>query len=231
MRKNSILNKAYIYIPLLLPLLLVFTYLCLTGLGLIFSRQKEYKDVKKYKIYIATGGIHADFILPYKSKIINWSNYIRLDDFKNLRFIPKYIQVGWGERGFYLDMKELKNLTIPVAIRAALLPSASLMHVTYYNRLPSEYYNMKQVEISEKQYKELVEHIKSGFRTGNNGVNLIPNEGYYNYNWMVDNFYEGNGDYHLFNTCNMWTADGMYKAGIKTSIFTPFKYGVSRFLK
>lgn len=227
--KNKFL-KIIIYFILLI-LTLKFLYFSAVGLGLFISKQKEFKGEKKYKIYITTGRIHVDFILPYSTDVIRWDNFIHLSDFQNLRFLPKYIQLGWGEKGFYLDMVELENLTIPIAFRAALLPSESLMHVTYHGELPSKWYQLKEVMITKEQYLALIKYLKSGFQLKSERPIIVPGKEYYKKGLMVDNFYEGTGSYHLFNTCNMWTTRGMYEAGLKTSIFSPFKYGVSRFLE
>lgn len=219
-------------IKYLIVFLLAFVsiYFIATGVGLFISHKKEYVGEKKYKIYMATGRIHTDFILPYNSDLIRWSDFINLADFKKLRFMPKYIQLGWGERGFYLEMMELENLTLPIAFRAAFMPSQSLMHVTYHGELPFRWYELKEVKLTKKQYETLISYLRRGFQLKDGKPIIVPNKGYYQEKLIIDNFYEGVGSYHLFNTCNMWTARGMYEAGIETSVFTPLKYGVSKFI-
>lgn len=217
--------------PFLILLTAVLIYTALVGLGYIFSRGSDSANKKEVTIYIATGQIHSDFIFPIRNSVYDWSKFINYADFENLRFLPKYIQLGWGDRGFYLDMQTLDNLTFDVAFKAAMIPTDSLMHVTYFKVLPDRLYDIKKVYISKKQYKVLIEYIKKGFQYKDGSPKLIPNKGYYNYPEFVDNFYEGEGYYHLFHTCNMWTSNGMAKAGIPTSIFTPFKYNVTKFLE
>lgn len=207
-----------------------FLYFLAVLIGLFVSTETKFKGEKKYTVYIATGDIHVDFILPFKTDILQWNNFINLREYKKLKFFPKYIQLGWGERAFYLDMIYLKNLTIEMALKAALFPTPTLMHVTLYSGLPKNIYRLKEVKLTQEQYEILVSYIKSSFKYNEDKIISVPDRGYYNYYDMKDNFYEGTGSYHLFNTCNMWTVEGMRKAGLKSSIFSPFKYGVDRFL-
>lgn len=227
--RQNLLFKVIIKI-LIVVLVFIILYLSSAALGLMISHKKEFKGDKKYKIYIATGSIHADFILPTKSDLINWDDFIKLSDFKSFNSEPKYIQLGWGERDFYLKMRKMSNLTTKVALRAVLVPSPSLMHITYHSELPSTYYELKEVLLTKEQYETLINYLKSGFKFVKNAPILVPNQGYYNYPEMKDNFYEGQGSYHMFQTCNMWTTEGMYQSGIRASIFSPFKYGVAKFI-
>lgn len=208
----------------------VIIYFLFVLCGLYISKKKNLTSNKDYKVYIAVGDIHVDFILPIQSKVIDWSNTVDKNDFTNMIFEPKYIQIGWGDRSFYLKMRHLRDLTVPVAVSAVLFPTPSLMHITYYRDLPKHYYELKPVWLSREQYVILRDYLLKGFKLKDGKPVLVPDEGYYSNNNYVDNFYEGNGKYHLFNTCNMWTAEGMYQAGMKTSIFTPFKYGVAKFI-
>ena len=46
-----------------------------------------------------------------------------------------------------------------------------------------------------------------------------------------DFFYQGNGSYTGFKTCNTWVNQSMKKAKIKTAIWTPFSFGVLQYIK
>jgi 3-dehydroquinate synthetase len=41
-----------------------------------------------------------------------------------------------------------------------------------------------------------------------------------------DAFYEANGNYHLFHTCNTWANNGLKAAHQKAAIWTPFESGI-----
>jgi len=220
-------RKYYLFSPVILLFIFIIGYFTMAGIGLFISTDKEFPGVKKHTIYMATGEIHSDFVFPFNSDVYNWEELLPLKDYPKIYLLPKLVQIGWGDKGFYLEMGNIRNLTSKLALNAAFLPSTSVMHVIYYQSLPETYYHYKKVEITTEQYQILIKHILSGFQlTGNQRPILLPSKGYYD----NDNFYQGKGSYHLFNTCNMWTNRGMKKAGIKTSIWTPFKYGVAKFL-
>lgn len=213
-------------ICLLVALLPFAGYFGMAGLGLIFSTKTDFKGERKWPIYIATGQIHADFILPVKNELFDWGDFLNLENFPAKNRNDRFIQMGWGDRGFYLDMVELENLTLKTAIEAALLPSETLMHVTLHQNIPP-YYRIKKVLLTKRQYQVLVNYLMDGFKRRRGRPVLVPGRGYYG----NDNFYAGEGSYHLFNTCNLWTTRGMRRAGIRTSIFSPFKYGVDKFIE
>jgi uncharacterized protein (TIGR02117 family) len=91
------------------------------------------------------------------------------------------------------------------------------MHVTLCTRegIPKD---ARSVRISAAQYQRLLEQIESGFRRRADGsIILIPHVSYS----PADAFFEGEGSYHCFNTCNCWTGRTLRAAGIRAGWFTP----------
>lgn len=107
------------------------------------------------------------------------------------------------------------------------LPSETAMHVQYLENTPVLSPDCKEKFISSENYKALVEYIRTSFSiNSDNQVDLIPERGY----WSNDNFYEANGSYHLFNTCNAWTNGALKVAGVKTALLALFQDGIMRHL-
>ena len=91
------------------------------------------------------------------------------------------------------------------------------MHVTLCTAegIPND---ARSVKISAAQYQRLIEFIKDGFRRQADGsMILIPNAAY----GPNDAFFEAEGRYHCFNTCNCWTGRALQAAGIRTGWYTP----------
>lgn len=186
--------------------------------GMIFSCG-EVDGKKEITVYIRSNGVHTDICMPTVSDQVNWFNLFDLKDYKDQNQ-RAYIAIGWGDKGFFLDTPTWGELKASTAIKAVFLPSPTAMHVEFLDE-PSENESMRKVQISKQAYRNLVTFVKSSFYAKNKLPILIPDHGY----WPTDNFYEAKGNYHLFNTCNVWTNDAMKSASIPTSIFSVFPEG------
>lgn len=134
----------------------------------------------------------------------------------------EYINIGWGDKGFFLDTPQWSKLKVSTAINAAFLPSATAMHVTYSSK-PIASRTCLAVYLSKKEYSKLTHFIQTTFQLIDNCPILIKGKGYS----PADNFYEANGSYHMFQTCNSWTNSALKKANIPTSIYAFFPNGVT----
>ena len=175
------------------------------------------------EIYITTNGVHADFTVPVATPLIDWRNQLPLQDYKAADESFQYIAFGWGDKGFYLKTPQWKDLTLSTAVNAILLPSPTAMHVTYFRRAPTVGEDSRLIYLTPEQYQQLVQYILESFEKSEQGsLLLIRDAGYSTY----DNFYEANGSYSLFYTCNNWVNQGLREIGIKTSLWTPFDWGI-----
>ncbi len=174
-------------------------------------------------VYITTNGVHADFTLPVVTPAVDWRELMLLEDYRGANPSFQYIAFGWGDKGFYLQTPQWKDLTLSTAVHALLLPSPTAMHVTYLRHPPPPGADSRKLYLSQAQYQQLVAYILAGFSKGEkNGLILIDHAGYTTY----DNFYEANGSYSLLYTCNNWVNEGLKKIGIKTAVWSPFDKGI-----
>lgn len=105
-------------------------------------------------------------------------------------------------------------------MQAIFWPTESVMHVVAVPKRAEDYFANSDVKtfcLHEGQYARLVSFIENSFKKDKNG-NIIPLK-----NGIYGNsqFYKGEGDYYLMNTCNKWTAKGLSSAGM--TISTTFK--------
>lgn len=178
-------------------------------------------------LYVLSNGIHTDFVVPTSNEAIDWRTFIDPEAFPARVHEAPYIGFGWGDKGFYLDTPTWAELKASTALRAVFLPSPTAMHVTYYTRAPQTGENCRRVTISEAQYQQLIQYIRSSFETNSNNVRLIPDSGY----TSRDNFYEALGNYHLFYTCNSWVNQGLKRIEVRTAVWSPFDKGILYQLK
>ncbi len=186
----------------------------------------ELEENGSVSIYVKSNGVHTDICIPTESAIIDWKTIIPIEHFPN-NITFEYISMGWGDKGFFLDTPEWSDLTFTTAVNAAFLPSPTAMHVEYLETIPKVSDNMCLVRINESNYHNLVGYVKESFVLKNEQAIIIPDKGY----WKIDNFYEAQGNYHLFKTCNSWVNRGLKLAGVKTGLFALSSDGVMRHLK
>lgn len=178
------------------------------------------------EIYVKSNGVHTDLCLPVENAQFNWKTMVNPVDFPHVKN-PQFMAVGWGDKGFFLDTPTWNDLTFKTAFTAAFLPSETAMHVAYLENKPTENENCARVFLTKAHYEKLIVFVKNSFKTTDNNVILIPNKGYN----KTDNFYEANGNYHLFKTCNAWTNNALKIVNIRTGLYALSAEGIMRHLR
>jgi len=184
---------------------------------------KEAVSSKDVSIYILTNGVHTDLVLPVKNEIIDWSTDIKYKNTPSQDSLVNFLAMGWGDKGFYLETPTWADLKASTAFKAAFSLSTSAIHATFHKEM-KEGDDCKKIELSREQYTRLVKYIKASFKTDPSGKAInIETTANYNQN---DAFYEANGSYNLFHTCNTWANNGLKSCGQKASFWTPFDTGI-----
>lgn len=213
----------FIWMTVVLKVLMVFQVaLILTSIYFFLSIILSFSPVTtplpdcvpEKEIYISTNGIHADIIIP--------AHELDSDFLLQIQPLPatQFIAFGYGDKNFYIKTPEWKDLTFSVAFRALFLKSETSMHVTYYQWKAR---NWKSVKLCHQQLRTLIVYIESTFRYDQQGQLLkMEFEGYNKY----DRFFEAEGNFSLFTTCNTWVNAGFKESEIRTAVWTPFDLGV-----
>lgn len=170
-------------------------------------------------IYIKTNGVHTDIVLPVRTEQIDWSKLIKYDHINSTSTTYNYIAIGWGDRGFYLETPTWAELKFSTAFKATTGLGTTAIHTTYYSTM-RENTNCRKIMISREQYTRFISHIKSSFQKDEKG-DFIFIETNANYG-DTDAFYEGNGSYSLFKTCNSWANETLKVGGQKACLWTAF---------
>lgn len=201
-------------------LLMVIVYFLFAVLLSVIPVNRHQEMNKGVEIYIRSNGVHLEIVLPLKTEVKDWSEEIWIN--KEITGRARYISFGWGDRNFYIKTPEWSDLTISTAFKALFLRSSSAMHVDYYTELHTGT-SCKHIFISNAQYRQIVKFVDAAFqRDKHHNLIRIENLNYSQY----DCFYEANGIYHLFFTCNTWTNRCLKKAGLKACFWTPFDKGI-----
>jgi uncharacterized protein (TIGR02117 family) len=200
------------------PLTIIVVYLLmaviLTWIPANIFQQETNSDIT---IYVKSNGVHTDLVVPVNSEYHHWNTFIDSSLFQNPS--AKYLSIGWGDKGFYLNTPEWSDLKLSTAFNAAFWLSSSAMHVST-TRTPVIGEKCKAISISKEQYKTLVDFIQNRFEKNKEGK-IIPIHGHH-YSGSDDYFFEAEGTYSFLYTCNCWSNEGLKVAGVKTALWAPF---------
>lgn len=219
----------------ILKVLTFLVYACLAivgfvvlyiGVGYLLAKIPVNKDnlgtSHGIDIYILTNGVHTDLVLPIKSIHIDWSKEVKFENIPSKDTLMNYLAFGWGDKGFYLETPSWSELKFSVGFKAMFYLSTSAMHTTFYKEMKVGN-TCKKITINDADYLNLVNYIKSSFQTNSAGEFInIKNHSY----GPNDSFYEANGVYNLFHTCNSWANDGLKVCGLRACLWTPFDKGI-----
>jgi len=154
-------------------------------------------------IYIVNHGWHTGIVYPRK-KLLEL-----IPDLTDRFPSGDYLEIGWGNKDFY----QAKEITVGLTLRAILWPSDSVVHLVSvphnpYTSFPNS--DIRSICLTQIQFESLGRFLVRSFLR-DKGENIIATrQGIYG----DSQFYVGAGRYHLFNTCNSWTATGLQNAGL-----------------
>ena len=191
-------------------LLIVLLIAANLGISLIKCFATEIDKFAGNEVYVVNHGWHTGFVLPASDiqKVI--------PELKNRFGDAPYIEFGWGDNEFY----QAEEITSGITLKAIFLPTDSVVHAVAVTRKADKYFKHSEVEkfcLEDPEFKSLVKFITNSFYRDESGNILKLNHGIYG----DSQFYKAKGDFHIFNTCNKWTAKGLESAGMNIS--TTFK--------
>ena len=191
-------------------------YILISLVGSLIPINKDFSQPSSgIEIYVASNGVHTDFVVPIKNEIHDWNNFIREDEFDRYWNYATHLAFGWGDQGFYIKTPEWKDLRPGTALNAVLIPTPSAMHDSLWNQ-PEEDKLTKKICVTEDQYRILVSYIARSFRQDESGNPIKIADGYGQY----DLFFDGENTFHMFDACNTWTNDGLKETGVRACWWT-----------
>ena len=182
----------------------------------------EVSNKKGIEIFMKSDGIHTDFVFPVYSKYTNWTKIVQLKNITSKDTLFQYVSIGWGDQGFFLNTPQWSDLKFSTAFNACFYLGKSAIHANYLRNKDFKYSYVK-FSVSVQQYKTICNYVKQSLKKDRNGnFRCIKGRGY----WDTDTFYEANGSYGLFNTCNSWVNLGLKKANLPACLWTPLNSGI-----
>lgn len=169
------------------------------------------------EVFVVSHGYHAGLVLP-TARVAEVAG--RQGDAALIAVAQRFagypfIEMGWGDEGFYSSVREVSSLTPGLALRALFLPgNTSVMHVVGLTDAPRRSFasaDIVRVVVSEAGFSRMMRALDASFaRTGEPPQPEVLRHGLYG----PSLFYRANGSFHIFNVCNHWVAKLLSVAGL-----------------
>lgn len=157
-----------------------------------------------HTIFVTSNGWHSSIVLARSD--LPPGSIPEAADFPEARFL----EFGWGDAEYY----PAEHQTIGMTLRAVLLPTPAVVHVAGLTTTPVVLYPDAEVvslSIRGRRLEHLVKFIDASFDRGERERVAASGPGLYTYS----KFYPALGKFHLFNTCNTWSARALAFSGFK----------------
>ncbi|MGN5956431.1 TIGR02117 family protein [Sphingobacterium lactis] len=209
--------------------LIIFALLYLAADALLsrisLNKVDQSSGQKTIEAYILSNGVHTDIVLPIRTADLDWTSVFPIENTKGKAQDHQFISIGWGDKGFYLNTPEWKDLTAKTALVAALGIGETALHITYYKQMENDSL-CRKINIDSTQLSILQNYIINSLDKDQDGKPIyIQTNAQYG---QDDAFYEAKGAYSMFYSCNTWTNEALKKAHMPAGYWTVFDKGILR---
>ena len=166
-------------------------------------------------VYVVAYPYHSGIVLPIPELTQAAADLSRgevvgvADRFKAYGFI----EIGWGDEGFYRLVPTITQLEVREAARALFHPdNPSVLHVVGLARSPAEMFrgaNILPIALTLRGFDRLVSRLGDSIAV-EQGLPVELGPGLYG----PSLFYRARGAFNIFNVCNHWVAEELNAAGL-----------------
>jgi uncharacterized protein (TIGR02117 family) len=174
----------------------------------------------RVEIFVVSHGYHAGLVLPRGTiaEAAGRRGHAALGAVIQRFTGYRWLEIGWGDEGFYRSVPDAASLTFRLAVRALFRPgNASVVHVVGLPGHPREAFrrsDIVRIELSGGGWARMLDALEGSFSKGEGGTGPEPlGPGLYG----PSLFYRGVETFHAVNVCNHWVARQLSAAGIPTA--------------
>ena len=170
--------------------------------GLMLLAFAAAAHARTYTVLVTSNGWHTDIAIARAD--IPADRIPEAADFPD----AAYLHFGWGDAEFY----QSRDPGLGTAVGAAF-PGPAVVHLAGLARRPSETFrDITEIELTldTGQFAKLATHLHDSFARDGAARATSSGPGVY----AFSRFYPATGEFHLFNTCNTWTANALAGAGL-----------------
>ncbi len=153
-------------------------------------------------VYVTSNGWHSAIVVPRSN--LPEGAIPEAADFPD----AAYLSFGWGDATYF----PARDPTTAMALSAALQPTPAVLHLAGLRAPPGEVFPADEVVelgTTPEGLAALVAYLDATFERDGAARVEAREPGLYSFSL----FYPATGEFHLFNTCNTWTARGLRAGG------------------
>lgn len=121
----------------------------------------------------------------------------------------EYLEVGWGDRAYY----QARDPGLWLTLKAALVPTPSVLHVVGFRDQPAAHFPASEIialTLPHRDFEPLAKYFHDAHARETTQPVAPLGPGLYG----DSRFYPARETFHVFNTCNVWTARALRAAGL-----------------
>lgn len=168
-------------------------------------------------VYVVSHGYHSGLVLPRNALADaagRQGNSALIAVAQRFGAYP-WIEVGWGDEGFYRSVPDARSLTLALAVRALFRPgNASVVHVVGLHDEPRAIFpsaDMVRIGLAPEGFARLLDRLDASFaRAESAALPEALGPGLYG----PSLFFRSVEAFHVFNVCNHWVAALLSSAGL-----------------
>jgi uncharacterized protein (TIGR02117 family) len=158
-----------------------------------------------HAVRVVSNGWHTAIVIS-RAEVIATGLLPEADDFPDAAFL----EFGWGDRVYY----PAKEKTFGMALGAALWVTPAVMHVAgRASASELTYADVEVLAMTQGGLRRMVRAIAGEFVRPESGRAEPVSRDHF----LGGHFYDAHGTFHLFNTCNTWTARMLRAGGVDLS--------------
>jgi uncharacterized protein (TIGR02117 family) len=171
------------------------------------------------EIHVVSHGYHSGIVLPREvlARVAGERGHAALIAVAQRFAAYPWVEVGWGDEGFYRSVPDVSSLSLALALRALFTPgNASVVHVVGMARSARDTFPVSEIiriDLSEQGFARLLGLLDASFARSSSGLQEDLGTGLYG----PSLFYRAVEPFHVFNVCNHWVARLLSAAGLPTA--------------
>lgn len=170
-------------------------------------------------IYLLSTEIHSDIAVPADELLFEKFGHLASAGFDLDYPGAQWIVFGWGSRAFYINTPTWSDLKPGPLFTALTLDTETVMHVSRVSTFNAASPRVLKISLSANQYDRLLMSIAQSFLLDGEPARVRMIEGV-NYT-EHDAFFPAKGWFNALVGCNVWTAQILREAGLRTGSWTP----------
>jgi len=192
--------------PLVMGVLLAFVMLAMGCAAQVLpgpgSAQAEAQE-RPHRIHVVRHGWHAGIVV--RAADVPPDAWPARHEFAS----AEYLEVGWGDRAYY----QAPDPSVWLGLRALLWPGPGVLHVVAFSGPPGREFPGAEIvalQLTSQGMARLVDAVAASHERDAAGRPIAFGPGLYG----SSRFYASRERFHLFATCNVWTAALLREAGV-----------------